>query len=406
MHRVVRSLLLFLASIPAVARAQNDTTSTLQGDSLRMNVDAIYGRPLTTSGFANVALGGYVEANTRYAATDGITEGLSFQLPRLTLFVASEISRRVRFLTEIELEEGGREVNIEFASLDIEFHPLFILRGGIVLNPIGAFNQNHDGPRWDFVDRPIASTTIIPSTWSNAGFGLYGKTTAGEWAWAYEAYLTNGFDASIIDNPEGRTWLPAAKANTERFTESPNGVPLVTVKSAVRHSRLGEIGLSWMGGVYNRFQEDGLDLDQRRRVDLIAVDITTQAGQRGPTLTGEWVWNMVDVPATYTRQYGSRQQGGFLDVVQPVLHRSLLGWEEAVVELAVRGEYVDYNVGSFIETGGDIADDLWAVTFGAAVRPEAGMVLRANYGYRWQRDLLGNPAAKTATITFGLSAYF
>ena len=43
------------------------------------------------------------------------------------------------------------------------------------MNPIGAFNQNHDGPKWEFVDRPISATQMLPATWSNVGFGLYGK---------------------------------------------------------------------------------------------------------------------------------------------------------------------------------------------------------------------------------------
>ena len=51
--------------------------------------------------------------------------------------------RKIKFLSEIEFEEGGEEVAIEFAALDISMHPLLNLRGGIVMNPIGAFNQNH-----------------------------------------------------------------------------------------------------------------------------------------------------------------------------------------------------------------------------------------------------------------------
>ena len=84
----------------------------------------------------------------------------------------------------------------------------------------------------------------------------------------------------------------------------------------------------------------------------------------------------------------------------------LLGWDEAQLDLAARGELADYNVGSFNETSGQIADDVTALTVGCALRPEPGMVLRANYGYRWQRDLLGNQPSRTATITFGLSTYF
>ena len=51
----------------------------------------------------------------------------------------------------------------------------------MIVNPIGAFNQNHDGPKWEFTDRPIAATQMLPATWSNAGFGLYGKYYKNEW---------------------------------------------------------------------------------------------------------------------------------------------------------------------------------------------------------------------------------
>lgn len=63
----------------------------------------------------------------------------------------------------------------------------------MILGSIGAFNQNHDGPRWDFIDRPLAMTEIIPSTLSNVGFGLHGKYFYQQWTFAYETYMTNGF---------------------------------------------------------------------------------------------------------------------------------------------------------------------------------------------------------------------
>ncbi len=87
---------------------------------------------------------------------------------RMTLFFSSTIGKKIKFLSELELEDGTKEINLEYAAMDIEFHPLVNLRGGIIMNPIGGFNQNHDGPRWDFIDRPISATTIIPSTLSNS----------------------------------------------------------------------------------------------------------------------------------------------------------------------------------------------------------------------------------------------
>lgn len=372
----------------------------------RLNMDATYDRPFLTFDQVPVSLGGYVEAKGEHLGTDGVSEGLSFALQRMTLFVASSIHRRISFLSEVELEEGGREVAIEFAALDLRLHPLCLLRGGIIMNPIGAFNQNHDGPKWEFTDRPLEAVALLPATWSNVGFGAYGKYAAGAWTFGYEAYLTNGFDASIVNNPQDRTFLPAAKENPERFTESFNGVPLFTGKVAVRHRNIGEIGLSTMGGVYNKFQEDGLRLDRRRRVDVLAVDANSTIRPWGTTLVGEWAWVFVDVPATFTQQYGSRQHGGFLDIVQPVLRPRIADLDQAVISVACRLEYVDHNVGTFRETGGRIGDEVWAVVPAISFRPTPGTVLRVNYRHQRARDLLGNPPAVTGGIQFGVASYF
>lgn len=402
---------LLLANLQTLlAQSSNDWLQRVEPpkDSVpdKLNMDAVYDRPFLQLGKMPIALGGYVEANTAWFSEDGVSEGLSFQLPRLTLFMSSTIARQIKFLSEIEFEEGGREINIEFAALDLQFHPALNLRGGVLMNPIGAFNQNHDGPKWDFVDRPVSATQMLPATWSNVGFGLYGKFHSGNWTLGYEAYLSNGFDDSIINNTENRTSLPAAKANPERFEESFNGQPLSTVKLSIRQQDIGEIGLSYMGGIFNKFQEDGLVLDQKRRVHTWAIDWNATIPKLGTKITGEWAWVGVDVPETFSQQFGNRQYGGFVDFVQPVMQRKILGWPKAVFSIACRLEYVDWNVGTFRETGGNIADDFKAIVPGLSFRPGAQTVLRLNYRYHWQRDLLGNPPARTAGWQFGVSSYF
>ncbi len=381
-------------------RPQQDTGKTL------LNMDAVYNRPFIQVGKLPVALGGYAEANYQYINTDGVSEGHQFQMRRLTLFVSSAISNRLKFLSEIEFEDGAKEISVEFASVDLELAPLLNFRGGIVLNPIGSFNQNHDGPKWEFIDRPIAATQMLPATWSNVGFGIYGKKYSGNWVYGYEAYLTNGFNDRIISNSENKTFLPAAKADPDRFEESFNGVPLFTGKIAVRNTRIGELGLSYMGGVYNKFQEDGLVLDKKRRVDVFAIDFNTVLPRLQTAVTAEWAWVKVDVPDTYTEQFGSRQYGGFIDFVQPVLKKRMFDFDKAVLNLALRLEYVDWNRGSFISTGSRIADDLFSIVPAISWRPTSQTVVRMNYRYNLQRDILGNPPAKLSGFQFGISTYF
>jgi hypothetical protein len=383
-----------------ITRTSADTTKTL------LNMDAVYNRPFLSFKKVPVALGGYLEANSIYSSEDGVTEGLSFQARRLTIFMSASISKRIKFLMEMEFEDGTKEIGIEFAALDVAFHPAFNFRGGIIMNPIGAFNQNHDGPKWEFVERPDVAVNMLPATWSNAGFGLYGKIHKQEWVLGYEAYLTNGFDNNIINNEENKTFLPAAKANEDRFEESNNGKALFTGKIAIKNREIGEIGLSYMGGIYNKFEEDGLTLDEKRKVNVFVIDINTTIKKTGTYIVGEVAFINVDVPETFTQQFGDKQWGAFVDVVQPILKRNILNWENATLNLAARLDYADWNVGTFNETGTDIGDELFAITPAISFRPTAQTVFRLNYRHQWQKDILNNPAAKKATWLFGFSTYF
>ena len=410
MKKITRCLIIIFIAMSNASFAQIDSTLLRRTEkdtlNLKLNMDAVYNRPFLSMGKLPVAVGGYVEANWQHLGTDGITEGHQFQMRRLTLFVASSIYKRIKFLSEIEFEDGTKEINIEFASIDIEFHPLFNLRGGIVMNPIGAFNQNHDGPKWEFVDRPVSATQMLPATWSNVGFGIYGKLYRNNWVYAYEGYLTNGFDDQIISNTENKTFLPASKANPERFEESFNGVPLVTAKAAIRNRTIGEFGVSYMGGIYNKFQEDGLIFAKKRNVHVWALDFNTTIPFTKTWLNAEWAWVNVDVPETYSQQFGRRQAGGFVDLVQPIVRRNIFGFERSVINAAFRTEYVDWNIGKFNETGTNIKEDFISIMPGLSWRPTSQTVLRLSYRYNWQTDILGNEPSKTAGFQFGFSSYF
>jgi hypothetical protein len=408
MKKLVFILFVLATACPADAQVDPSLLRRIPKDTsgMQMNMDAVYNRPFLQVGKLPVALGGYTEANYQYLQQDGVTEGHQFQMRRVSLFISSSIANRIKFLSEIEFEDGAKEIGIEFASLDIEFNPLLNFRGGIVLNPIGAFNQNHDGPKWEFVDRPLSSTQMLPATFSNAGFGLYGKKYKKDWVYAYEIYLTNGFNDRIISNSENKTFLPATKEDPERFEESFNGSMLITGKVAVRNNKAGELGLSYMVGAYNKFEEDGLFLDVKRKVNVFAIDFNSTIAATKTFINAEWALVKVDVPDTYTEQFGEKQQGGFIDFVQPVFRKSIFGFEKSVINAALRLEYVDWNKGKFISTGGNIADHIFSIVPSLSWRPTAQTVLRFNYRYNWQKDILGNPASKLAGFQFGVSTYF
>ncbi|MCB0632994.1 MAG: hypothetical protein KDD15_24820, partial [Lewinella sp.] len=120
MKQYISSILMLLSSWSLFAQIdpgllkRNPQDTSFQKS---MNMDAIYNRPFLQVGKLPVSIGGYLEAHYQYMGEDGITEGHSFQIPRMTIFLASSIHRKIKFLSEIELEEGGKEIAIEFAAL-------------------------------------------------------------------------------------------------------------------------------------------------------------------------------------------------------------------------------------------------------------------------------------------------
>lgn len=391
------SCIFFLLSFSSLAQEKDNNN--------QMNMDAVFLRTARDDN-ARVTLGGYLEANSYHRTEEGISDGLSFQARRLTLFMAASISERIKFLSEIEFEDGGREIEIEFAAMDVAFHPLLNFRGGIVMNPIGAFNENHDGPKWEFVERPDVAVNLLAATLSSAGFGVYGKTNLDNWIFGYEAYLTNGLNSKIISNEENKTFLPAAKEDPNRFMENTSGEAMFTGKLAVKNRNIGELGVSYMGGTYNKYEDDGEEIEKKAGFHAFAIDWNTTLNKTGTYIVGEAAWIHIETPDTYTQQYGNKQFGVFMDVVQPIYKTKIFEWEEATLNLAARIDYVDWNIGRFKETNTKIGHDLIAITPAISFRPTQKTVFRINYRYEWQRDIINNPAERAATWYAGFSTYF
>lgn len=368
-----------------------------------VNQDAIYDRPFITLGQTRTAVGGYVEGNTNYFSQDGVSEGFSMELRRFNIFLYSSIHPRIKFLSELEFEHGTEEIALETALLDFELHPAFNFRGGIILPQIGRVNANHDSPKWEFVERPLSSTEIIPTTLSEVGFGFHGKLYAGNNIISYDAYLVNGLQDGVILNSAGRTRLASGK-DPEMFGEDNNGTPMYNAKIAFANRKAGEFGLSYYGGIYNRFRNEGVTIDEKRSLSLLAFDFETDIQKLN--IQGEVAAVKIDVPQTIFQVYGSKQWAGFIDLVYPVMTRRMLKFEKAVLSASIRAERADYNIGTFALTGSNIGDDVTAVAAGISLRPVAGTVIRANYLYHWITDILGNPSSRLGGIQVGLASYF
>jgi hypothetical protein len=150
-----------------------------------------------------LAIGGYGEVvyhkfdsrlqdGSRSDATDEV------DLQRAVLYFGYKFNERFIFNSELEVEHAvtasdkDGETEVEFAYGDYLWKPQANVRAGLVLMPVGLLNEYHEPTVFLGVSRNEVETAIIPTTWREIGFGLYGE--AGPWR--YRAYLTNGLDAS------------------------------------------------------------------------------------------------------------------------------------------------------------------------------------------------------------------
>jgi len=346
------------------ASAQSDTTALT-------NQDAIYNRPFISVAETKTAIGGYLEGNTNYFIEDGVGEGFSMEMRRFNIFLYSQIGTRIRFLSELEFEHGTEEIALETALVDFEFNTALNFRAGIIMPAIGLVNVNHDSPRWEFIERPLSSTEIIPTTLSEIGFGLHGKFFPSEKSTiSYDAYIVNGLQQDIILNEEGRTHIPSGK-NEEMFGEDNNGLPMFNARIGYTLRNRGELGLAYYGGTYNTFRLEGEQIEEKRNLSLFALDWS--ANVKKLKLQGEFAYVNIDVADDISEIYGTIQYGGFMEAIYPIANKKILGFERAVINASLRLERVDYNVGKFktiIDT--NIGDENTGIAVGLGFRPKSG----------------------------------
>ena len=234
-------------------------------------------------------------------------------------------------------------------------------------------------------------------------FAKISASSAAVVVFSYDAYLTNGLRDEIVGNEVGRTDIASGKSE-EAFEEDNNGSPALSGRVAMRYRDVGEVGVSYYGATYNSFRIEGQEVDDRRRVDILALDFSAEVGPAA--IRGEAALASIDVPPALAEIFGSSQWGGHLDVLVPVWRPRVLGYTDAVVTAGIRLEAVDYNRDTFSSTGEPIGDEVSAIVPGVSFRPTPGTVFRVNYRYHWIHDMQGNDPARLAGFQLGFATYF
>lgn len=389
MRLPVAVFILALAFIPSVfAQGEPDTAQKpfVKG--------GIYDKPYLIRPSARLAVGGYAEMLVRSNYDAGVHEGYSFEARRFNIFLFSSISDLIKLTSELEFEHGTEEIKLEMALVDLQFREEFNLRGGILLSPVGKFNLAHDSPKNEFVDRPLVSTRIIPSTLSEAGLGFYGSFyPAGGNRVTYETYLVNGLTDGVVLAGDG-TSLPEGRP--EAFEEDNNGSPAFAGRLAFSSELGGELGVSTHTGRYNTYKAEGVEVDEPRTATLLALDAEYEIGRL--SLQGELARASIEIPPSLVGLFAEKQWGFYGQVLYNLFDRVLPMFPQSVLAVATRYDYVDLDA--------DIeGDDLRRFTFGVNLRPVPETVLKLNYLHNWEFDRINNET-RSAALQFGIATYF
>ena len=146
---------------------------------------------------SGLSIGGYGEAifegrdsTLDNGAPSGAKDEADFL--RAIVYFGYKFNDQWVFNSEIEFEhastgEGG-SASVEFAYLDYLWKPEANLRFGLLLVPMGFVNELHEPPLFLGARRPDVENRIIPTTWRENGFGVFGDLGG----FSYRTYFVNG----------------------------------------------------------------------------------------------------------------------------------------------------------------------------------------------------------------------
>lgn len=373
------------AAPPLAGQADSATRPFVRG--------GVYDKPFLTRLGGNTAIGGYAEAHARYVESNGLKGESGFEAKRFNLFTATQVSDFVRIGAELEVEEGGEEIKLEYAAIDLKIHPALTIRGGMILSPLGRFNLSHDSPLNEFTDRPLVSTEILGVALSEPGFGVLAQHGFGRTGRVtFEGYLTNGFHDGLILDSEDGTRIPRGRGNHQ----DANGSPAVVARLAASPRVGWELGASVHHGAWNTWSVEGTAIDERRNLTIAVLDGEATFGDL--VLQAEVSAASIDVPSGLEGIYATGQRGAYLDASY-VFGRGLVRAMPASFLVAkLRLDAIDFNT----DRPGESRRQF---TAGINFRPTRDTALKFDLVRGTSRDEFNTPTAHVAWL-MSLATYF
>jgi hypothetical protein len=207
-----------------------------------------------TSRLGETTVGGYGELNYNHYVHANF--GSPFQdradVRRAVVLINHQFNDRLSFTSEFEWEGAVTsssdlgEVEVEQAHVDYKFSDRFNIKAGLFLIPLGLLNESHEPNAHYGVERNEVESRIIPTTYREGGFGLYGDLGGGL---DYDVGVTTYFNTGKPLDPttgfrEAHQELSRAVANDFAFYGALNyrGLPGLQVGAAIISGDTGQNG--------------------------------------------------------------------------------------------------------------------------------------------------------------------
>ena len=362
-------------------------------------------KPFLQKARDSVSLGGYFDLEYR----DPQNAPHEFRFHRLVPFIYADVHERVRFATEIEIEDGS-DIGVEFAHVDVLLTDEVNLRGGVILDPLGKFNLIHDSPINDLTDRPLVNRFVIPTTLRELGVGVFGDLTPqnSDCEIQYEAYLTSGFKgldsdgATTITSASGtRSARPHGTAlGTSSFDDINNkfaGVGRLSISPIVG----SELGISAHSGAYD---EAGDNLLTTTAVDALVTIPELDIGEVpiGPIeIQGEGAYSFIE-RNSFARTSGVTDDifGYYVQASYHFMPSFLVDympygfWPGSTFTLVGRWDHVDLD-----------GNRMSRATIGLNYRPIESTVIKVDFQLN-DGSGAAAPSADDDAIVFSIASYF
>lgn len=330
-----------------------------------------------------LSIGGYGEMlyqapdSTR---EDGTPSGRADEIDflRAIVYFGYKFNDRFLFNSEIEVEHAAvgedneGEVSVEFAYLDYLWRPEVNVRAGLVLVPMGFLNELHEPTVFLGARRPDVERVILPTTWRENGFGLFGEVGPV----SYRTYVVSGLRGEEFSADEGLR--EGRQGGSEAIAEDFAWVGRVDYTPVP--------GLLFGASAYAG--NSGQDL----------VDPDGRAVELGTTILeghAEWRWRGLELRGLFARaklddvsrlnrtlgltgaaSVGEELSGWYLQAGYDVL--APFASERQLIPFA---RWEEYDTQDRVPAGfrADPANDVESLTLGVAFKPIDQIVVKADY---------------------------